>query len=130
MHKPRKIGPLLLGILFVAAGANHFILPDMYLKIMPPYLPWHYGLVLLSGAAEILLGLGMFFLSTRSFGAWGLIALLIAVFPANIYMAMNADLFSNIPVVLLWLRLPLQFLLIYWVFQYTRKGDSTSSVNP
>ena len=107
-----------LALLFIAAGANHFISPAPYLAIMPPWLPWPEALVSISGIAEILGGLGLLFARTRKLAALGLIALLIAVFPANVYAALNGmnvgD--SQIPAWLLWLRLPLQAALIAWVY--------------
>lgn len=114
------------GLLFVGAGLYHFINPDFYLRIMPPYLPWHLFLVYLSGFFESALGL---LLLTRRFSrlaAWGLIALLIAVFPANVHMALNPQLFPAIPQIALWLRLPLQFVFIAWAYQYTRNRRNAS----
>jgi len=107
-----------IAILFTVAGALHFLIPNVYMRVVPPLLPWPYALVLISGAAEIAGGLGMLFTSTRVAAAWGLIALLIAVFPANIYMA-QAHLMG--PAWSLWARLPLQGLLIWWVY-WARRG--------
>lgn len=111
----------LLGALFIAAGANHFISPDFYVSIMPPYLPMHLPLVYLSGIAEIALG-GALLMWPRfaNSAAWGLIALLIAVFPANLHMALNAELYPQFSALALWLRLPLQAALIAWAYWYTR----------
>ena len=109
----------LLGIAFIGAGVNHFVRPDFYTKIMPRYLPWHLELVYVSGVAEALLGIMVLIPKFRRLGAWGLIALLIAVFPANIHMALNPQDYSNIPAVLLWVRLPLQFVLIAWAYWFT-----------
>ncbi|HVF56637.1 MAG TPA: MauE/DoxX family redox-associated membrane protein, partial [Pyrinomonadaceae bacterium] len=98
----------LLGVGFALAGLNHFVNADFYLKIMPPYLPWHLFLVYLSGFFEAALGV---LLLTRKFtrvAAWGLIALLVAVFPANVHMAINPALYQDIAPAALWLRLPLQ----------------------
>ena len=86
---------------------------------MPTYLPWHYALVIISGIAEVVLGIGLLIPQTSNFAAWGLIALLIAIFPANIHMATHPELYPDIPVVALWIRLPVQFLLILWAFWYT-----------
>ena len=108
----------LMAFVYVAAGVNHFIRPKMYMAIMPPYLPAHHELVMLSGVAEVVLGIGLLFPATRSLSAWGLILLLIAVFPANVYMATSGR-FRKIPRWLLWARLPLQGLLIWWAWQYT-----------
>ncbi len=116
------IGRVLLSILFMVAGSLHFIAPRLYLRIIPPYLPAPLALVYISGAAEILGGAGLLIPSTRQAAAWGLIALLIAVLPANIYMA-TAHL--SAPGIMgqswaQWLRIPLQLPLIYWAWLYTR----------
>jgi uncharacterized membrane protein len=113
----------LLGIFFVGAGIYHFVRPDFYVKIMPPYLPWHLELVYLSGAAEVVLGVLVLIPKCRSLAAWGIIALLIAVFPANIHMALNSDLYPQIPPVLLWARLPLQFVMMAWAYWFTGRDS-------
>ncbi len=110
----------LLCVFFVLAGLNHFINPAFYLKIMPPYLPWQLGLVYLSGFFEIALGVMILIPALTHVAAWGLMALLIAVFPANIHMAINPDLYPDINPTVLWLRLPLQGVLIAWAYWYTR----------
>jgi len=107
-----------MAFVYVAAGVNHFIRPKLYMAIMPPYLPAHSELVMLSGVAEVVLGIGLLFPATRSVSAWGLILLLVAVFPANVYMATSGR-FRKLPRWLLWARLPLQGLLIWWAWQYT-----------
>ena len=115
----KLITKIIFGVLFAAAGANHFINPKFYLDIMPPYLPWHYALVIISGIAEVVLGIGLLIPQTSPYAAWGLILLLIAVFPANLHMALNPEMFPSIPTFALWLRLPLQGLLILWAYWYT-----------
>ena len=110
----------LFALAFVAGGVNHFFNPRLYLSIMPPYLPWHLPLVYVSGAAEVVLGAALLVPALTTWAAWGLILLLLAVFPANVYMAMNAELFPKIPTALLWLRLPLQGVLIAWAYWYTK----------
>ena len=109
-------------IFYVAAGALHFIKPAPYLRIMPPYVPWHRFMVQASGAFEILGGLGLLVTETRRAAAWGLIALLIAVFPANLNMAMHPieTGAASIAPVLLWGRLPLQLLLVSWLLWCTK----------
>lgn len=120
MSKQRQIMIWLLAAIFIVAGINHFVNPRFYVKIMPPYIPYHLQLVYLSGILEILGGLGVLFALTRQWAGYGLIALMIAVFPANIYMAMNPDLFARTaPAWALYVRLPLQFLLIWWIHQTT-----------
>lgn len=114
-----NIGQYLAALLFIFAGVSHFVRKRAFMKTMPHYIPDHKAMVLISGVAEIVLGVGLLFPFTRIYAAWGLILLLIAVFPANIYMATSGK-FHRIPSVLLWLRLPLQFLLIWWMYQYTK----------
>jgi len=118
----QRIGVALAVIFYVVAGALHFIKAEPYLQIMPPYIPWHVAMVRVSGGFEILGGLGLFLPATRRAAAWGLIALLIAVFPANIYMAthpIEAGAASIAPV-LRWGRLPLQLLLVWWLLWCTK----------
>lgn len=105
-------------LVYVVAGVSHFVRPKVYLAIMPPYIPAHELMVALSGVAEIVLGIGLLFPATRSLSAWGLILLLIAVFPANVFMAM-APRFRNVPAWIRWGRLPLQAGLIWWAYRYT-----------
>ena len=110
----------LLGILFVLAGLNHFRDPAFYINIMPPYLPLHRELVAISGVAEFALGVMVLFRRWAALAAWGLIALLVAVFPANLHMAMHPELYPSISPVALYVRLPLQGVLISWAYWYTR----------
>jgi uncharacterized membrane protein len=110
----------LLGVFFVLAGINHFRDPDFYRSIMPPYLPWHDLLVEVSGVCEVVLGLLLVVPRYTVPIAWGIIALLIAVFPANIHMAMNPQRYPDIHAAFLWIRLPLQGVLIAWAYWFTR----------
>lgn len=118
----KAVTKYLLGALFIAAGMNHFVNTGFYLKIMPPYLPWHVPLVYLSGIAEVALGALLLFRRSSTIAAWGLILLLIAVFPANLHMAVNSEQFPQFSPSLLWLRLPLQAVLIAWAYWYTRRA--------
>ncbi len=114
---------ILLAILFIVAGALHFVIPEFYLKIMPPYLPFHLELVYFSGFFEILGGIGVLIPRVRTLAGYSLILLLTLVFPANVYMLFNNveqegwTLFSF----LLVLRLPLQLILIWWVRWCTKE---------
>ncbi len=112
----RNIQPFVIGVLFVAAGGLHFARPNMYEAIMPPFIPAHRELVLISGFFEILGGAGVMLPQTRVAAGWGLIALLIAVFPANIYMAADAKFERIAPRWGLIARLPLQFALMWWIY--------------
>lgn len=119
----RTISRWVLTIFMVGAGVNHFVNPPPYLAMMPDELPAHLALVYLSGVAEILGGLGLFLPATRRLAAWGLIALLIAVFPANLNMALNHLPLGTtaVPAWALWARLPLQLVLIAWAYSFARR---------
>lgn len=102
--------------LFAGVGIMHFIHPEFFVKIMPDWIPFQNELVYLSGFFEIIGAAGLMFRRTRTAAAFGLILLLIAVFPANINMAMHADRFPSIPAWILFARLPFQFVLVFWVW--------------
>jgi uncharacterized membrane protein len=104
----------LAAVFFAAAGLNHFRLPALYLSVMPPQLPWPGGLVIASGLAEIIGGLGILIPKARRLAAWGLIALLFAVLPANVEMALHG--FLGLPAWALWLRLPFQLVFVAWIY--------------
>ncbi len=107
-----------LAAFFVIAGVLHFLKPAFYLQIMPPYLPGPLVLVYLSGACEIVGGCAVLWAATRRWAGLALIVLLIAVFPANIQMAVHPEPLAgwDVPLWLLWLRLPMQGVLIAWVW--------------
>jgi uncharacterized membrane protein len=115
MELMRSILRWLAAVGFVAAGTFHFVRPELYRQIMPPGFPAPQLLVAVSGAAEIAGGLGLLPRPWRRAAGWGLIALLIAVFPANLYMAQHAGQFHLAPWIL-WARLPLQGVFIAWVW--------------
>lgn len=123
-----SVSRTLLALFFITAGANHFISPAIYLSITPAYLPWRPQLVAISGVAEILGGLGILPQATRRFAAIGLVALLIAVFPANVEALRAGMSFAGHPVPrwALWARLPLQLLLILWVYRSCLRASPTS----
>jgi uncharacterized membrane protein len=109
----------LVALFFLAAGANHFRTPNIYLRMMPAWVPWPDLLNMLAGAAEMLGGLGLLFTATRRPAGWWLIALLVAVFPANVHVALQGHMpgFDFSPLTL-WLRLPFQAVFIaavWWV---------------
>ena len=118
----KKISLYIMAGFYVIAGVMHFVNPEFYLKIMPPWLPWHLELVYLSGVAEILLGIGLLIPRFKRLSAWGVIALLLAVFPANIYQLTSGGAGMNVPVWGLWLRIPIQFLFIYWAYTHTKEA--------
>src|SRR5262245_45547889 len=121
----RPVMRWLLALLFVLAGVNHFRDPTFYVRIMPPYLPWHLPLVYVSGACEIALGVLLVIPRTSRLAAWGLIALLVAVFPANVHMAMNPQDFPKFSPAALYVRLPLQVVLVAWAYWFTRGEGKT-----
>ncbi len=116
----KNISAYIIGVAFILAGANHFFNPDFYMRMMPPVLPAHELLNSLSGIAEIILGIMMLIPKTKIIAAWGLIILLIAVYPANIYMAMEAGKSIDVSPVVAYIRLPFQFLFIWWVYKQTK----------
>ena len=115
----RKIVLLSLAIFFIYFGFDHFINPDFYLSIMPPSFPLHHEAVYISGLFEIIGGMGLLIYRFRKIAGWGLFALLIAVYPANIYMAVTPSAFPDIPIFILYLRLGLQFIFLYWAYTIT-----------
>lgn len=118
---PRVVLKVLFGGFFVVAGLNHFRDPGFYLRMIPPWLPWHLSLVQLSGLVELLLGILFLIPRFTRPAAWGLITLLVTVFPANLHMALHPELFPEFGPAALWMRLPLQAVLILWAWAYTQK---------
>lgn len=118
----RKISVFVLGLGFVGIGLLHFIRPEPFEAIVPPFLPWARAIVYLSGVAEIALGVGVLVPRTRRLAAWGLIALLVAVFPANLYHAFGDVQLASMqaPLVYHVIRLPMQLVLIAWAWWHTR----------
>ena len=107
----------LMSLFYISIGIKHFINVDWFMQIMPPYLPYHKALVYLSGAFEIIFGIMLLFEKTRFLAGWGLILLLISVFPANIYLAQTNGAAMNTSPALAWGRLPFQAVFIaiaYW----------------
>ena len=122
MSRTKTVLLWVMGIFYVAAGAMHFARPDFYVPMMPPYLPAHLALIYLSGLAEAILGLAVLVPATRARAAWGLIVLLIAIFPANIHIALHdIPVFGAREGAGIWnfVRLPVQGLLIVWAWWYT-----------
>lgn len=115
-----EISKYVLAGLLILAGILHFIKPKFYLKIMPSYLPGQYLLVILSGIAEIICGILLVFSATQTVAAYLTIALLIAVFPANIEMSRKYYRRKKKGFWLTLLRLPLQILMIWWAFQFVK----------
>lgn len=109
----------LLSVAFITTGVLHFLHPETYEQIVPDAMPAHHAIVLVSGAAEIAGGVGVAFARTRVVAGIWLAALLVLVFPANVNMAVNSQRFASIAPALLWARLPLQGLLIWWAWRAT-----------
>jgi len=122
-----------MGPLYVLAGALHFVVPELYVQIVPPILPAALALVYLSGLAEIAVGVGVLVPQTRRYAAWGTIALLVAIFPANLYMATSGVVVDGAPgggdpsALARWGRLPLQGVLILWAYWYTEPTAAAGS---
>ena len=120
----RKLSLFGLAVFFIYFGIDHFVNVEFYLSIMPPAFPMHLEAVYISGLFEILGGFCVLIPSLRRIAGFGLIALLISVYPANIYMAITPEAFPEISIELLYFRLPLQFLFIYWAYSVTRSQYS------
>ncbi|WP_417737764.1 DoxX family protein [Rosistilla oblonga] len=125
MKRIKLISKYLLAIFMIGAGTMHFVNPEFFLKIVPPYLPLHKELVLVSGVCEVLLGALLLIPRSSHLAAWGIVALLIAVFPANIYLFQNQDLMPASPLVH-FLRLPLQGVFVLWAYWHTRPAEKRS----
>ena len=121
-NRPSSLATRLLGPFFIVAGTLHFLRPRPYEAIVPPYVPRPREVVAVSGAAEIAGGVSALSPRRRTFTRWWLTALLVAVFPANVHMALHPDRIRglSIPRWLLWARLPLQPVLVAWVWRGTR----------
>ena len=120
----RKLSLFGLAVFFIYFGIDHFVNVEFYLSIMPPAFPMHLEAVYISGLFEILGGVCVLIPSLRRIAGLGLIALLVFVYPANIYMAITPEAFPEISIELLYFRLPLQFLFIYWAYSVTRSQYS------
>jgi uncharacterized membrane protein len=118
----KKLVLLSLATFFINAGADHFVNPSFYLSIMPPNFPLHSEAVYISGFFEVLGGVCVLIPRLRKITGWGLVALLVAVYPVNIYMAITPEDFPDIPVALLYFRLPLQFIFFYWAYSVTQSA--------
>jgi uncharacterized membrane protein len=118
-------------LFYIGAGVNHFVNPDFYLRIMPPYLNYHLPLVYISGVAEIVLGVMLLIPQFTRKAAWGIILLLIAVFPANIYVYQHQDVIdSDLSNTAHLIRLALQGVLILWAYWYTTPDAARDAAVP
>ena len=111
-----------LAAFFINVGVDHFVNPEFYLSIMPPAFPLHLEAVYISGFFEVLGGVGVLIPRLRKIAGWGLVALLVAVYPANIYMAITPEAFPEASVALLYVRLVFRFLFFYWAFSVTKSA--------
>jgi len=118
----RRVPRLLLAATYLVGGTLHFLRPRVYESVVPDALPAKRELVYASGVAEILGGAGVLHPRTRTAAGWWLIATLVAIFPANVQMAVHSERYRAVPAPLLWLRLPLQAVLIAWAWRVAVKG--------
>ena len=126
-RRGRRFALLGLSVFWVVAGVNHFVSPDFYVPMMPPYLPAHLELVYLSGVFEILGGILVLVPRVRAMAGWGLVALLLAIFPANIHMALSPELFPDMSAGVLYARLLFQAVFIAWAYWATRPETQESA---
>ena len=127
MDRMRRASLYIMSVFYIVAGINHFWHEEFYLKIMPPWLPRQLELVWVSGFLETLFGILLIPGRTRSFAAWCIIILLVAIFPANIQMMLNYLHESNPKLWISIVRLPLQLLLIWWAYTFTSRGSKNRS---
>ena len=116
----RLFSIIIMSIFYVSVGVNHFIIPEWFLQIVPPRLPYKLELIYISGFLEIILGVMLLIPATRFYAAWGLILLLIAVYPANIYLAQTNGAAMNTTPLVAWGRLPFQFVFIALAYWHTK----------
>ncbi len=107
-----------LALIFITSGIFHFIKPNLYKKVMPPYLPYHKALIIFSGIAEITAGIGLCLFNSQRMAAWAMIGMLVVFIPIHIHMIVEEKASLGLPKWVLILRVLLQFILIYWAFQY------------
>jgi uncharacterized membrane protein len=122
------------GVAFIVASLPHFLSPERYLPMMPHWLPWHRPLILLSGMGELAGGAGLLVRPTARAAAWGLAALLVAIFPANVHVALAGANAAGLPSAqwYVWSRLPLQGVFIWWILAsvHARGAASESALHP
>ncbi len=115
----KTVSLYVMAAFFALAGIGHFVITKFFLRIMPPYIPWHKPIVYLSGLAEIGLAVLLLIPQYRAWAAWGIVALLVAVFPANLYHFTSGGAGMRIPQWMLAMRLPLQVVLVAWAWWHT-----------
>jgi uncharacterized membrane protein len=123
----KRLSLYIMTAFYILAGVNHLIHPAFYIKIMPPWIPYHAAMVGISGVCEILFALLLLFPFTRRVGGFCIILLLIAVFPANIQMLLNALHENNIRLWLAIFRLPIQIILIWWAYTFVKDPGFTTT---
>jgi len=119
--KLKRTGLVAQAMLYSVAGVNHFVMPGRYEAIMPPHYAHPSALIALSGAAEVLGGVGLLVPVTRRFSAWGIMAMLVVYFDVHFYMAAHAERFAPLPRWILYARIPLQLVLMAWAYVYARR---------
>ena len=130
-RRAKRLILYLMAPAYVVAGVLHFVVPELYVQIVPPIFPAPLALVYLSGLAEIAVGIGLLIPRTRRYAAWATVALLVAIFPANVYMATHGVVIEGMPgggdpsELVRWGRLPLQGVLILLALWYTRPPAET-----
>jgi uncharacterized membrane protein len=109
----------LMAAFYIWAGINHFTRPDFFLRLMPPYIPWHAGLVALTGVLEIAFGVLVAIPRTARLAGWCIVLMLIAFLPVHVHMLVHSELYPEAPLIALWLRFPLQAIFLLWAYWYT-----------
>ena len=116
----KSVSIIIMSLFYISVGINHFTKPNWFIQIVPPYLPYKLELVYISGFLEIILGVMLLIPGARFYAGWGLIILLIAVYPANIYLAQTNGAAMNTTPLIAWARLPFQFVFIVLAYWHTK----------
>lgn len=121
ISKIKYISILIMSLFYFGAGINHFLNPEWYVRITPPILPFKTAIVYISGLFELIFGVLLVFPKTRFIASWGIIVLLLVIFPANIYVALTQGEAMDTTPILAWTRLPFQFVFIALAYWHSKK---------
>ena len=121
ISKIKYFSIIIMSLFYIGAGINHFLNPEWYVRIVPPILPFKTAIVYISGLFELILGVLLVFPKTRFIAGWGLIVLLLVIFPANIYVALTQGEAMDTTPMIAWTRLPFQFIFIAIAYWHSKK---------
>ena len=129
MNRCKFAARLFVTAWFVVGGVMHFVNPEPFLRIMPPYIPFHLACVYISGAFELIGAIGLWIMPVRALAGYGLIALTTIVTLANVYMYQHSELFPSIPEWLLLVRFPVQVALVWLIWWCTKPNKPNINIS-